>query len=79
MYTQRKRERRGLDGKTSFPLVTNEGCEVDKDRRCTPDRRSGNIHLELVDVADHGTSECFIDTLYYSSGNYVFGPTVKKL
>jgi hypothetical protein len=52
MYTQRKNERRSFKGKTSFPLVTNEGCEVEKDRRCLPDRRLGNIHLELDDVAN---------------------------
>ena len=69
MYTQRKQERRGLSGKTSFPLVTNEGCEVEKDRRCAPDRRSGNIHLELIDVVDHGFSDCFIDASFHSSGN----------
>lgn len=50
MYTQRNKERRRFSGKTSFPLVTEAGCEVEKDRRCSPDRRLGNIHLELVDV-----------------------------
>jgi len=50
MYTQRNKERRCFTGKTSFPLVTEAGCEVAKDRRCSPDRRLGNIHLELVDV-----------------------------
>ena len=50
MYTQRNKERRCFTGKTSFPSVTERGCEVEKDRRCSPDRRLGNIHLELVDV-----------------------------
>lgn len=50
MYTQRKKERRGFSGKTSFPLVTNEGYEVEQDRRNFPDRRLGNLHLELIDA-----------------------------
>jgi hypothetical protein len=49
MYTQRKKERRSFSGKTSFPLVTNGGDELEKDRRSIPDRRLGNIHLELTD------------------------------
>lgn len=69
MYTQRKNERRCLVGKTSFPLVTKEGHEVEKDRRCTPDRRSGDIHLELTDVAEHRLSEYFSDVPFLSSGN----------
>jgi len=48
MYTQRKNERRGFSGKTLFPLVTMGGDEVEMDRRSTPDRRLGNIHLELA-------------------------------
>ena len=56
MYTQRKKERRSFSGKTSFPLVTNGGYEVEKDRRSTPDRRLGNIHLELVDVRKYMAS-----------------------
>ena len=50
MYTQRKKERRGFCGKMLFPLVTNEGYEVEKDRRSTPDRRLGNVHLELAEA-----------------------------
>ena len=50
MYTQRNKERRCFSGKTLFPLVTDGGCEVAKDRRCIPDRRLGNIHQELVDT-----------------------------
>ena len=61
MYTQRKKERRGFRGKTLFPLVTNEGYEIEKDRRCIPDRRLGNLHLELVDVAGHVFPECFTE------------------
>ena len=64
MYTQRNKERRRFSGKTSFPLVTEAGCEVEKDRRCSPDRRLGNIHLELVDADDHGYSECFANTSF---------------
>ena len=56
MYTQRKNERRSFSGKTLFPLVTNGGCEVEKDRRSTPDRRLGNIHLELADVRKYRVS-----------------------
>jgi hypothetical protein len=52
MYTQRKKERRGGSGKMLFPLVTNGGYEVEKDRRITPDRRLGNIHLELIGVRE---------------------------
>lgn len=56
MYTQRKKERRDFNGKISFPLVTHEGCEVEKDRRSTPDRRLGNIHLELADAEKYRVS-----------------------
>jgi hypothetical protein len=56
MYTQRKKERRGFNGKISFPLVTHEGYEVEKDRRSTPDRRLGNIHMELADVEKYRVS-----------------------
>jgi hypothetical protein len=62
MYTQRKKDRRNFGGKTSFPLKTKGGCLVEEDRRSIPDRRLGNIHLELVDAVDHGISECFADT-----------------
>ena len=54
MYTQRNNERRCFRGKTSFPLVTDGGHEVEKDRRSIPDRRLGNIHQELIDVLHHG-------------------------
>ena len=56
MYTQRKRERRDFSGKTSFPMVTNGGYEVEKDRRSTPDLRLGNIYLELADVRKYRVS-----------------------
>jgi hypothetical protein len=56
MYTQRKKERRGFSGKMSFPLVTNGGYEVEKDRRSTPDRRLGNIYLELAYVEKYRVS-----------------------
>jgi hypothetical protein len=68
MYSERKKERRIFSGKMSFPLVTNGGYEVENDRRSNPDRRLGNIHLELVDGAYNGISECFANTLFYSSG-----------
>ena len=68
MYTQRKKERRSLSGKTAFPLVTNGGYWIEKDRRSIPDRRLGDIHLELVDAVNHGFSECFTDMPLYLSG-----------
>jgi len=67
MYTQRKKDRRGCSGKTAFPLVTNGGYLIVMDRRSIPDRRLGDIHLELVDAVNHGVSECFTDTPLYSS------------
>ena len=66
MYIQREKERRGLSGKTSFPLVTNGGHEVEKDRRSIPDRRLGSLHLELIDVVNHEFSECFTNNPSYS-------------
>ena len=66
MYTQRKKERRGFSGKASFPLVTNSGHEIEKDRRSNPDRRLGNIHLELIDVVNRGFSVCSTTTPSYS-------------
>jgi len=68
MYSERKKERRGFSEKTSFPLVTNGGHLVENDRRSVPDRRLGNIHLELIDAANHGFSECIITSPLYSSG-----------
>ena len=65
MYTHRKKDRRSFGGKTSFPLKTKGGSLVEEDRRSIPDRRLGNIHLELVDAVDHGYSECFANTPYY--------------
>jgi hypothetical protein len=68
MYSERKKERRGFSGKTAFPLVTNGGHLVENDRRIVPDRRMGNIHLELIDAANLGFSECITTTPLYSSG-----------
>ena len=65
MYTQRKKERRSYGGKTSFPLRTKGGYRVENDRRSIPDRRLGNIHLELVDSVDHRLPECFTNTLFF--------------
>ena len=50
MYTQRKKERRCFSGKTLFPLMEKGDCLVEKDRRCIPDRRLGNIHHNLTDT-----------------------------
>jgi hypothetical protein len=68
MYSQRKKERRGCSGKTSFPLVTNEGHFVENDRRSVPDRRMDNIHLELIDMVNHEFPEFITTTPFYSSG-----------
>jgi hypothetical protein len=68
MYSQRKKERRGCSGKTSFPLVTNEGHFVENDRRSVPDRRMDNIHLELIDMVNHELPEFITTTPFYSSG-----------
>jgi len=68
MYTQRMKDRRSFGGKTSFPLKTKGGCMIENDRRCTPDRRLGNIHLELDYVEDHELPEYFTNTSLCSSG-----------
>jgi hypothetical protein len=65
MYTQRKKDRRSFDRKSSFPIKTKGGL-VEEDRRSIPDRRLGNIHLELVDAVDDGYSGCFAETLFLS-------------
>jgi len=41
---------------------------IENDRRCTPDRRLGNIHLELDYVEDHELPEYFTNTSLCSSG-----------
>jgi len=68
MYTQRKKERRSISGKTAFPLVTDTGYFVEKDRRNIPDRRLGDIQQELIEAVNHGFSECFTDTPLASHG-----------
>lgn len=68
MYTQRKKDRRNFGGKTSFPLKTTVGCLVENDRRCIPDRRLGNIHLELTYVGDEKLPEYFTNTSLGTSG-----------
>ena len=67
MYTQRKKERRRFGGKASFPLKTNGGCLVENDRRSIPDRRLGNIHLELIDDVGYGLPDYLSNTALYSS------------
>jgi hypothetical protein len=64
MYTQRQKDRRSVGGKTSFPLKTNGGHLVDGDRRSTPDRRFGDIHVELADAVDCGLPECLTYASY---------------
>lgn len=71
MYTQRKKDRRGFDGKTSFPLKTKGGCLVENDRRSIPDRRLGNIHLELVYVGDEKLPEYLTNTSLSTSGKEI--------
>lgn len=68
MYSQRKKERRNFGGRASFPLKTNGGCLVAKDRRSIPDRRLGNIHLELTDYAGYGLPDYLANTALYSFG-----------
>jgi hypothetical protein len=57
MYAQRKKDRRSFGGKTSFPLKIKGDCLVEQDRRSIPDRRLGNIHLEIVYAGDHKLPE----------------------
>ena len=66
MYSERKKERRSFSGRASFPLVTNGGHQVNSDRRSIPDRRLGNIHLELVDAENSELYEYFTNTPLYS-------------
>jgi len=68
MYAQRKQDRRSLGGKTSFPLTTNWGCLVEKDRRSIPDRRLGNIRLEIVYLGDHKLPEYLASTSFSPAG-----------
>jgi hypothetical protein len=68
MYTQRKKDRRSFGGKTSFPLKTNGGHLVEGDRRSIPDRRLGDIHLELAGAVDCGLPECLTYTSSYLTG-----------
>jgi len=68
MYTQRKKDRRIFTGKTIFPLKTKGGCLVKVDRRIMPDRRLGNIHLEVIDAVDFGLSERLTFTSQYLTG-----------
>jgi hypothetical protein len=68
MYIQRKKDRRRFGGKKSFPLKTSGGCLVENDRRNIPDRRLGNIHLELVCVGDEKLPEYLTDTSLFTSG-----------
>lgn len=71
MYSQREKDRRSFGGKASFPLKTKVGCLVENDRRCIPDRRLGNIHLELVYIGDHKLPEYFTNTSLLASGKEV--------
>ena len=68
MYSQRNKDRRDCSGKTSFPLVTNEGHFVENDRRSGPDRRMDTIHLELIDVVNYGLPDFITTTPLQSSG-----------
>jgi hypothetical protein len=68
MYARRKKDRRGFGGRTSFPILTEGGSLVEEERRSIPDRRLGNIHLELADPIGHGFPECIADRPFYLSG-----------
>lgn len=68
MHTRRKKDRRGFDGRTLFPLLTKGGFLVEEERRSIPDRRLGNIHLELADPNGHGFPGCMADRPFYLSG-----------
>jgi hypothetical protein len=71
MYAQRKKDRRSFGGKTSFPLKTKGGCLVEKDRRSIPDRRLGNLHLEIVYDGDQNLPEYLANTSSASSENEI--------
>jgi hypothetical protein len=71
MYTQRKKDRRSLVGKTSFPQKIKGDCLVERDRRSIPDRRLGNIHLELDYVGDEKLPEYFANTSSCTSGKEI--------
>jgi len=68
MFTERKKDRRSFGGKTSFPLKTKGGYLVEEDRRSVPDRRLGNIHLEMVDAVDCGLPDCLTYASPYLAG-----------
>jgi hypothetical protein len=68
MYALRKKDRRSFDGNTSFPLKTKGGSLVDKDRRSIPDRRLGNIRLEIMYAGDHKLPEYLTSTSLSLSG-----------
>jgi hypothetical protein len=68
MYTQRQRDRRSFGEKKAFPLKTRDGCLVETDRRSTPDRRLGNIHLEVVHIGDHKLPEYLATAVFSTSG-----------
>jgi hypothetical protein len=71
MYIQRKNDRRSFGSKTSFPLKTRRGCLVENDRRSIPDRRLGNIHLELVYIGDERLPDYLASTSFLNSGKEV--------
>ena len=71
MYAKRCKDRRSLGGRISFPLKTKMGSLVEKDRRSIPDRRLGNIHLEIVYVGDHSLPEYLTDTSFSTPGKEV--------
>jgi len=71
MYAKRSKDRRSLGGKTSFPLKTKMGCLVEKDRRSIPDRRLGNIQLEIVYLGDHKLPGYLADPSVFTPGKEV--------
>jgi len=64
MYIQRKKDRRSSNGKIPFPVKTKSGRLIKDDRRCIPDRRLGNIHLETVGAEIFDLPEYCSDASY---------------
>ena len=66
MYSQRTKERRSYSGETLFPMFTDVGDLVEKNRRHIPDRRLNSIHLKLVDADQCASCGSVLDSLSLS-------------
>lgn len=72
MYAKnRSKDRRSPGGKTSFPLKTEMGCLIEKDRRSIPDRRFGSMHLEIVCVGDNKLPDYLADAACHARAKEV--------